>query len=110
MLNASACVKDSRDGATISIRVSPRASRTAITGILGEGDAAVLKVALQAPPVDGRANAALIEFMAEVLDVPRSAVEVVGGQQSRNKMFRIRGKTSVEIIAILNAALGLIRS
>lgn len=101
MLNASACVKDSREGATINIRVSPRASRTAITGLFGEGDVAVLKVALQAPPIDGKANAALIEFFADILKVPRSAIEIIGGQQSRNKTIYVRGKSSSEIATVL---------
>jgi len=50
-----------------------------------EGADAVLKIALAAPPLEGRANEALIAYLADVLDVPRSAIEIIAGQQSRNK-------------------------
>jgi hypothetical protein len=56
-----------------------------------------LKVSVPAPPLDGRANAALVEFFSEVLSVPRSAVQVVAGEQSRNKIVRIAGCTGTEV-------------
>ena len=65
-------------GITFSVRLQPRAKRDAIVGELGDA----LKIALTAPPVDGRANEACIEFLAEAFDVPRSSVTIVSGQNS----------------------------
>ncbi len=94
-------VKETKEGATFAVRVAPRASRTAVTGMMGEGADAVMKIALAAPPVEGRANEALVEYLADLLDVPRSAVEIVAGEQSRNKMVRVRGRGAAEIEAAL---------
>jgi uncharacterized protein (TIGR00251 family) len=63
------------------------------------GDA--LKISLLAPPLDGRANVALGEFFADVFSVPRSAVQVVTGERSRNKVIRIAGRTAAELQQML---------
>lgn len=78
-----------RDGTdwVLDVRVQPRASRTEFAGLMGDR----LRVRLNAPPVDGRANAALIEFIAEVCGVPRAQVTIDQGSSSRNKRVRIRG-------------------
>lgn len=78
-----------RDGAdlVIDVRVQPRASRSEIAGLHGER----LRIRLQAPPVDGRANAALVEFLADAFDVPRARVLVEHGLTGRDKRVRIRG-------------------
>ena len=73
-------VRETAEGARFLVRVAPRASRTAIIGVMGDGPDAALKIALQAPPVEGRANAALIEFLAEWLRVPRSSVRIEIGR------------------------------
>jgi uncharacterized protein (TIGR00251 family) len=86
-------ISDHPLGATFSIRVQPRTARTAITGTVGDA----LKVSLSAPPLDGRANAAVVEFFSEVLSVPRSAVQVVAGERSRNKIVRIAGCSGAEV-------------
>ena len=86
-------------GATFAVRVQPRAARTAITGMMGE----VVKLSLSAPPVDGRANVAVVEFLSEVFSVPRSAVQVVTGERSRNKVIRIAGRTAAELQQMLRA-------
>jgi uncharacterized protein len=75
---------------SFSVRVQPRASRTAILGEFG----GALKIAVAAPPVEGKANEALIRFFAELFEVPRSAVEIVGGRASRNKVVRVSGMTA----------------
>lgn len=98
-------VSDSRDGARFRVRVTPRASRTAITGIIGEGSEAAVKIALQAPPVEGRANAALIEFLAELLGVARSAVEITGGEHARHKTILVRGRNAETVLAAIARAL-----
>lgn len=90
-------VRDSPQGATFAVKVHPRARKTAITGVFGEGTNAALKIALSAPPVEGRANEALIEFCADLCQVPRSAVSVISGSQSRNKVIRVAGRTAEQI-------------
>lgn len=79
------------DGVTLAVRAQPGAKKTAVIGIYGEGDTAQLKIAVQAPPIDGRANAALVEFLAEAFAVPKAGVELVSGESSRSKVFRLRG-------------------
>jgi uncharacterized protein (TIGR00251 family) len=75
------------------VRAQPGAKKTAITGVYGEAPAAQLKIAVQAPPLEGRANVALIAFLAETFDVPKAAVELVTGELSRSKIFLLRGVT-----------------
>jgi uncharacterized protein (TIGR00251 family) len=71
----------------ILIRVLPRASRNQIVGI----DSGVLKVKLTAPPLEGKANKALRQFLARKLGVPKKDVEIVSGEKSRMKSIRIYG-------------------
>jgi uncharacterized protein len=80
-------------GVTLSVRAQPGAKRTAITGVYGQGDAAQVKIAVQAPPVEGRANQALIAFLAETFDLPKSSIELISGEQTRSKVFLLRGIT-----------------
>ena len=90
-------VRETAQGATFAVKVHPRARKTALTGIFGEGPEAAIKVALSAPPVEGRANEALIEFFAEMFGVSRSAVSVIAGIQSRNKVVRVSGRAARDI-------------
>ena len=78
-------------GVTLAVRAQPGAKRTAVVGIYGEGASAQLKIAVQARPVEGRANSALIEFLADEFGVAKSHVELVSGELSRSKVFLIRG-------------------
>ena len=83
-----------KDGAVVfKVRVQPRASRTELAGEYGDA----LKVRLAAPPVDGKANEACRRFLAGLLDVPLGAVEIVGGESSRDKRILIRGVTSEQV-------------
>jgi len=86
-------IHDSSAGATFTIKVHPRAKKNAITGQVGDA----LKVALAAPPVDGKANEACIEFFAKLLKVPRSSVTIAAGQTSRNKVVRVMGLTARQV-------------
>ncbi len=86
-------IKESSGGVTIAVKVHPRAKKNAVTGEVGEA----LKIALTAPPVEGRANDACIEFLAEVLKVPRSSVTIAAGQSSRNKVIRIQGLSAEQV-------------
>lgn len=97
-------LRATQDGVTLAVRAQPGARKTAMAGIYGEGDSAQLKIAVQAPPVEGRANAALAEFLAEVFSLPKSAVELVSGELSRSKVFRLRGITIAQADAKLRNA------
>ena len=90
-------LRDSEAGVSFAVRVQPRARRRAVLGVFGEGEDAALKVALAAPPVEGRANEALIRFFADFFSVPRSMVTIIGGAQSRNKVVRVAGMTGKQI-------------
>jgi uncharacterized protein (TIGR00251 family) len=86
-----------RDGSVVfAVRVTPRASRDAIEG---EYQGA-LKVRLTAPPVEDRANDALRRFLATRLNVPVSAVRIVGGEKSRNKRAAVAGVTRAQVISL----------
>ncbi len=86
-------IRDTPTGATFQVKVHPRAKKNAITGQVGEA----LKLALRAPPVEGRANQACIEFLAEVLNVPRSSVTIAAGENSRNKLIRVHGLFAAQV-------------
>jgi hypothetical protein len=88
-------------GVTLAVRAQPGAKRTAMGGIYGEGATAQLKIAVQAPPLEGRANVALIAFLAEVFGLPKNAVKLVSGELSRNKVFLLEGMTLARATAVL---------
>lgn len=83
------------EGATLAVRAQPGAKKDAVLG--RHGDA--VKIAVTAPPEDGRANAALVEYLKSWLRVKRSQVELVSGEKNRNKVFLIRGLTPAELAA-----------
>ena len=86
-------VEQTADGVRFSVKVQPKARRNAIVGELGN----VLKVALTAPPVDGKANDACIEFFAKLLKVPKTSVTIAAGLTSRNKTVRVVGLSGDEL-------------
>ena len=77
---------DGKRGSALAVRVTPRASRNQIVGVLNDG---TIKVHLAADPSDGEANVELIGFLAEVLGVPKSRVEIVAGSSGRDKLVSI---------------------
>jgi uncharacterized protein len=86
-------IQESGGAVTFSVKVHPRAKKNTITGELGDA----LKIALTAPPADGKANEACIEFFAKLLKVPGSSVSITAGQSSRNKVIRVVGLTAEEL-------------
>ena len=82
---------------TFSVRVQPRASKNEVAGALG----GALKIRLCAPPIENRANEALVEFLSDLLKTPKSAVRIQSGEHGRNKRVEIRGVTRQQILDLL---------
>lgn len=93
-------IRDSLDGCTLPVRVHPGARRS---GIAGVHDGA-LKVSLTTPPTDGRANHALVAFLAEILHIPRARITLLTGAASRSKTLRIAGLSAIELRSTLRNA------
>lgn len=87
------------EGVELAILVQPRASRTRV---LGEHDG-LLKIQLAAPPVEGEANAALVEFLGKLLGVPRRQVSLISGDASRRKRVKIQGVESAQVEAVMTS-------
>jgi hypothetical protein len=90
----------SAQGTSIAVRLQPRASRNEVVGLHGNE----IRIRLTAPPVDGAANAALTDFLAEMLGVGRAAVALVSGGSSRSKVVSIAGLTPEEVALKLGVA------
>jgi uncharacterized protein len=101
----SSCLRETKDGVTLAVRAQPGAKKTAIVGVYGEGADAQLKIAVHAPPIEGRANEALIAFLAETFGVPKRSVQVVSGELSRSKVFLIRGLNHTRVDSTLRSLL-----
>jgi uncharacterized protein (TIGR00251 family) len=84
---------------TLAIKAIPNAPRNEVVGWLGDA----LKVKVHAPPVEGRANEVLCEFLADTLELPRRAVHVTRGDTSRQKLVRIDGLSLAEVKARFSA-------
>src|SRR5436309_10732901 len=80
-------IHETAKGVTFSIKVQPRARKNAITGTVGDS----LKISLTAPPVDGKANQAVIEFFSDILRVPCASITIASGETGRVKLIRIAG-------------------
>jgi uncharacterized protein len=91
---ASFGIEATSTGVTVKIYVAPRSSSNKVMGVHN----GAIKVALTAPPVEGAANKALIEFMAKVLGVPRGAVRITSGETSRHKTVSVAGVGSQDAL------------
>jgi uncharacterized protein (TIGR00251 family) len=89
---------DATGAVLLKLRVHPGAKRSAVHGTFGDA----LKIELQAPPVDGKANAALLKFLAEKLSVSKSALSLKSGECSRDKVVRIEGLPIDQITVLLD--------
>jgi uncharacterized protein (TIGR00251 family) len=81
------------DGVRFTVRVQPRASRSEVAGSYGDG----VKIRLTAPPVEGAANAALIEFLSRALGVSKSDIRIARGERSRSKVVEVAGIASDDL-------------
>ena len=88
------------DGSVIlTLHIQPGAKKTEFAGLYGEA----LKIRLAAPPVDGKANAALIAFLAKTCGVPKASVELVSGDTSRSKRVRVSGADPAHLLVLEQA-------
>src|SRR5262249_36041910 len=83
--------------ASFKVKVHPRAKKDALTGMVGDA----YKLSLTVPPVDGRANAACIEFFAKLFAVPRSSITIAAGATGRTKVIRVSGISTEEADRLL---------
>lgn len=91
-------IRETAKGVLLPVRAVPRASKDEIHGVHGNA----LKVRLQAPPVEGKANAALIRFLSGALDIPRSQISIAAGETGRNKAVLFAGISKAELISLLD--------
>lgn len=84
---------------TLTLHIQPGAKKTEFAGLHGDA----LKIRLAAPPVDGKANEALVKFVAETLKLPKSAVNLKSGQTSRRKVLEVQGATSDAVARFVQA-------
>lgn len=87
-------IQEHPDGVVLKIKVQPRASRNKISGVIGDA----LKVVLTAPPVDGEANDACIDFFSDILGVPKKSIQILSGHTSRTKLIKVYGLTKSDIL------------
>lgn len=83
--------------ATVSVRVVPRSSKEGVAGCEG----GVVRIRLNAAPVDGKANEALVRFLAKALGVPKGRITLVAGERGRSKIVRVAGLTREALMAAL---------
>ncbi len=91
-------IRERAGGVELLVVAVPRASRTRVVGLHGDR----LKVQLAAPPVDGEANAALLELFVKLFSVARQSVTLVDGEKSKRKTVRIEGVTAAEAETLLS--------
>lgn len=94
---------DGKAGAALAIRVTPRTSKNEISEILNDG---TVKIRLTAPPVEGKANEALVEFLSKILGVSKSRIEIVAGQTGRDKLVTITDMDAASVHEKIIANLG----
>ena len=98
-LSVIAVLKESNGAVIFPVKVMPRSSKSEIVGF--EGDA--IKIRLKAPPVEGKANEALVKFLADALDVPKSSVEILSGHTARKKVVSVRGVTARQVEKVITS-------
>ena len=85
---------DGKGGAALTVRVTPRARKSEVSGFREDG---TLKIRVTAPPVEGKANAAVIKFLASVLSVRKRNIEIVAGHKGLDKIISIMDMTAAEV-------------
>ena len=93
---------DARQGAAITVKVQPRARKTEVAGLMADG---TIKICVAAPPVEGAANKALIEFLAQALSLPKTQIDIVAGARSERKLISLIGISPEAVDAIFQRLL-----
>jgi uncharacterized protein (TIGR00251 family) len=93
---------NARHGAAITVKVQPRARKTEVAGLMDDG---TIKIRVAAPPVEGAANKALIEFLAKILDIPGKQIDIVAGASSERKLISLVGIGPDEVDAVFKRLL-----
>jgi len=104
-VTALSCYRRTATGVSLSIRATPKARRAGIEGLRDGADGPLLAIAVNAPPEDGKANAAVIDVLAKALGLPKSAITLAQGAKSRQKTLHITGSADV-LAAALDALIG----
>jgi uncharacterized protein (TIGR00251 family) len=91
---------DGKSGAALTVRVTPRARRTEVAEILEDG---TIRIRVTAPPVEGKANAALIQFLAEALGIRKNRIDIVAGEKGLDKIVSITELSAAEVQRRLQA-------
>lgn len=106
-LDAAEAVRDHDGGVRLAVRAQPRASKNALVGLLDDGRGGVsLKISVTAPPVEGEANAAIVQLLAQLLGVPRRDVRIVSGEGGRTKIVDVRGLDREAALAQIRPRVG----
>ncbi len=87
---------DGKHGAALTVRVTPRARKDEVAGIMPDG---TLRIRVMAPPIEGKANEALVSFLAKVVGVRKSRIEIVAGEKGLDKIVSVLDMTSGEVEA-----------
>lgn len=90
--------QNAQTGAAITVKVLPRAKKTELVGVMEDG---TFRIRIAAPPVEGAANHALIEFLAQALNIPPSQIDIVAGEFSERKLVSLVGVTPAQVDAAL---------
>lgn len=93
-------IADDVDGAIVALKIIPRAGRTMLAGVRDNA----LLVRLAAAPVEGAANAALLAFLSDQLQIPKARLEIVTGEKSRSKRVKVKGMSAATVAARLGLA------
>jgi uncharacterized protein (TIGR00251 family) len=102
----SSWLRETAEGVTLAVRAQPGAKKTAIAGVYGEGTTAQLKIAVHAPPIEGRANDALIAFLADLFSLPRRDAVLLNGETGRSKVFLLRGLRAAQVEPVIHKLFG----
>ena len=92
--------RETAEGVVVSVRVVPRAPKSAVQGVLGDA----LKIRLAAPPVEGKANTELVRFLADELDLHAGKIHLLAGATDRNKRVLLQGVSGAAVAAKLTPA------
>ena len=93
--------KDAQTGAAISVKVIPRAKKNEVAGVMEDGS---VRIRLTAPPVEGAANLALVEFLSQLLHIHKNQIEIVAGLSSERKLISLLGISPHSVDSILRQA------